>query len=106
LFIPDHVLLQHFWFGLNKESALQLGTAAGGPFTHKTTAEGEALLERTLENASFTESLPVVEPSSHEEVPLIESAPLLLTYADSTTEPSPEPRIMEEEEISTSRVPF
>jgi hypothetical protein len=50
LSIPNHVLLQHFWLGLNKESALQLDTAAGGYFTHKTTAEGEELLDRILEN--------------------------------------------------------
>ena len=51
---PDHVLLQHFWLGLSKESALQLDISAGGSFTHKTTAEGEALLDRILENTSFT----------------------------------------------------
>ena len=46
LSIPNHVLLQHFWLGLSKESALQLDISAGGSFTHKTTAEGEALLNR------------------------------------------------------------
>jgi hypothetical protein len=64
------VLLQHFWLELSKEAALQLDITAGGLFTHKTTAKGEALLEHILENTSFTKSLPVVEPSSHEEVPL------------------------------------
>jgi hypothetical protein len=97
LSIPDHVLLQHFWLGLSKEFALQLDITVGGSFTHITTAEGEALLECILENASFTESLPVVEPSSHEEVPLIESAPLPLTYPDSSLEPSPELETMEED---------
>ena len=61
LSIPDHVLLQHFWLGLSKESALQLDVTVGGSFTHKTTAEGEALLDRILENTSFTETLPAVE---------------------------------------------
>ena len=48
LSIPDHVLLQHFWLGLTKESAIQLDISAGGSFTHKTTAEGEALLPLVL----------------------------------------------------------
>ena len=46
LSIPRHVLLQHFWLGLRKESTLQLDITAGGSFTHKTTVEGEALLDR------------------------------------------------------------
>jgi hypothetical protein len=82
LSIPNDVLLQHFWLGLSKESALQLDITIGGSFTHKTMAEGETLLDCILENTSFTESLPAVEPSSPEEVPLVESAPLLLTYPD------------------------
>ena len=40
LSIPDHVLLQHFWLGLNKESALQLDISTGGSFAFKTTSEG------------------------------------------------------------------
>ena len=50
LSIPDHVLLQHFWLGLSKESALQLDVTVGGSFMHKTTSEAEALLDRVLEN--------------------------------------------------------
>jgi hypothetical protein len=41
-------LLQHFWLGLSKESAIGLDIVVGGSFTHKTTAEGEALLDRIL----------------------------------------------------------
>jgi hypothetical protein len=58
------------------------------------------------QNTSFTESFPVVEPSSHEEATLFESAPLLLTYPDSSTEPSPEPETMEQEEIQPPEFPF
>jgi hypothetical protein len=43
LSIPNHMLLQHFWLGLNKESALQLDIVVEGSFTHKTTTEGETL---------------------------------------------------------------
>jgi hypothetical protein len=50
LSIPNHVLLQHFWLDLSKESALELDIAAGGSFTHKTTVKGEALVDRILEN--------------------------------------------------------
>jgi hypothetical protein len=46
LSIPNHMQLQHFWLGLSKESALQLDIAVEWLFTHKTTAEGEALLDR------------------------------------------------------------
>jgi hypothetical protein len=72
----------------------------------KTTSEGEALLDRIMENTSFTETFPLVEPSSCEEVPLIESESLPLTNPDSTTEPSPEPGTPEEEEIPPSALPF
>jgi hypothetical protein len=73
---------------------------------HKTMAEGEALLDCILENTSFTEPLPADEPSSHEEVPLVESTPLLLTYPDSSSEPSPKLEIVEEEEIQPPDFPF
>ena len=93
------MLLQHFWLGLIKESALQLDSTTGGSFTHKTTTEGEALLERILENTSFTETLPAAESSSHEEVPLVDSTSPSPTHIEPTTEPSPEPETTEEEEI-------
>jgi hypothetical protein len=50
LSIPNHMLLQHFWLGLSKESSLWLDIAARGLFTYKTIVEGEALLDRILEN--------------------------------------------------------
>ena len=46
---PDHVLLQHFWLGLSKESALHLDITAGASFAHKTAAKGESPLDRILE---------------------------------------------------------
>ena len=92
--------------GLSKESALQLDVTAGESFMHKTTSEAEALLDRILENTSFTEALLLEEPSSHEEAPLIESAILTLNHLESTTEPSPESKTMEEEEIQPPKFPF
>ena len=92
--------------GLSKESAQQLDITAGGSFMCKTNSEEEALLDCILENTSFTETFPLVEPSSCEEVLLIESESLPLTNPDSTTEPSPEPGAPEEEEIQPSDLPF
>ena len=106
LSIPDHVLLQHFWLGLSKESALQLDSTTGGSFTHKTTAEREALLDRILENTSFIETLPVAGSSSHEEVRMVDSTSRSPTHLEPTTEPSPEPETTEEEEIQPPEFPF
>ena len=78
-------MLQHFWLGLSKESALQLDISVGGSFTHKTTTEGEALLDRILENTSFTETLSAAESSSHEEAPLDDSTASSPTQVEPTT---------------------
>jgi len=100
------VLLQHFWLGLNNETALQLDITAGGSFAYKTTSEGMALLDRILENASFTEPLPVVGTSSQGDAPLAESTHSLVTHTDSPAEPSAEPEDPEEEEIIPPDFPF
>ena len=100
------MLLQHFWLGLSKESALQLDISAGGSFTHKITAEGEALLDRILENTSFTKTLPAAESSSHEEIPLVDSTIPLPNPIEPTTESSPEPETMEEEKIQPPEFPL
>ena len=106
LSIPNHVLLQHFRLGLTKESALQLDISVGGSFTHKTTAEGEALLDRILENTSFTETLLAAKSSSHEEVLLVDSTNPPSNPIEPTTESSPEPETMEEKEIQPPEFPF
>ena len=71
------MLLQHFWLGLSKESALQLDITIEGSFTHKTTEEGEALLDRILENTPSLEPLRVEPMLSHEEVSSAEAEPTL-----------------------------
>jgi hypothetical protein len=58
-------------------------------------AEGEVLLDRILENTSFTEPLPVDEPSTP-----------LLTFLEITSKSSPEPRTPEEEAIQPPECPF
>ena len=80
------MLLQHFWLGFSKESALQLDITAGGSFTHKTIEEGEALLDRILENTPPLEPLCVEPMLSHEEVSSVKAEPSLSIH-----EPSPKP---------------
>jgi hypothetical protein len=85
------VLLQHFWLGLSKESTLQLDISVEGSFTHKTTAEGQALLDHILENTPPLEPLRVEPKLIHEEVSSVEAKPVT-----SIDRPSPEPKDLEE----------
>jgi hypothetical protein len=86
LSISNHELQQHFWLGLRKESTLQLDIATGGSFTHKTMVEGEALLDRILENTPPLEPLWVEPELNHEEVSFAEAKPV-----PSIERPSPKP---------------
>ena len=70
------------------------------------TSEGVALLDRILENTSFTEPLPVVQPSSQEEVSIAEPIHSLVTHDELSARPSPEPEDPEEEEILPPEFPF
>jgi len=97
------MLLQHFYTGLDNESAQHLNITSGGSFAHLTPAEGREILDKTLDRTSF---IYVPEPTSakpevrHEEVPLIESEQLESQSIDSTPEPSPKlkPETPEEED--------
>ena len=80
--IPDHVLLQLFWLGLNNDTAQQFDITTGGSFAYKTTSEGVKLLDHILENTSFTELLPVIQLSSQEEVSIAEPVHSLVTLSD------------------------
>nr|AAR89045.1 putative reverse transcriptase [Oryza sativa Japonica Group]ABF97688.1 retrotransposon protein, putative, unclassified [Oryza sativa Japonica Group] len=101
LSLPDHVLLQHFQYGLDKESAENLDISAGGSFAHKTTVEGRELLDLILENDSFgrSEAIPEVE-IIHEEPLHVGSEP------DSTAESSSQSQEPEEEQIHPTEIPF
>uniref|UniRef100_I1PTU0 Uncharacterized protein n=1 Tax=Oryza glaberrima TaxID=4538 RepID=I1PTU0_ORYGL len=101
LSLPDHVLLQHFRYGLDKESVEYLNISARGSFAHKTTAEGNELLDMILENDSFgqSEAIPEVE-IIHEDPLHVESEP------DSTAESSSQSQEPEEEEIHLLEIPF
>ena len=100
------MLLQHFWLGLNNDTAQQLDITARGSFAYKMNSEGVALLDRILENTSFTEPLPVVQPSSQEEVSIAEPIHSLASHDESPPEPSPEPEDPEEKEILPLEFPF
>ena len=52
--MPDHVLLQHFHYGLSREATLFLDISSGGSFSHKTVSEGKAILDKILENTPYT----------------------------------------------------
>ena len=89
LSIPDHVLLQHFYSGLDKESTNHLDASAGGSFSHKTPIEGMGILDHITENNSFvSKSRPSQEEhtSSHKDILLAESDLPLPTTSDSALE--------------------
>ena len=110
LSIPEPMLLEHFFVGLDKESALHLDATAGGSFLEKTTIEGREILDRILDNFSFTSDLnePIREEaqSSSEDPSIAESSPKPSTSLDSTIEPSTEPHTQKGEEIPISEFPF
>ena len=77
---------------------------AGGSFAHKTLAKGMKIIEIISENTSFVaESTPSQEQhnSSHEDILAAEPNRSLSIPLDSALEPSPEPRVLEKEEIRT-----
>ena len=103
LSLPEHLLLQHFYAGLDKESALHLDLNSGGSFAHLTLSEGREVLNKILDRTSFFcihEPVPT-EPEMHQEEPSeTEPEPLENQSIGSTSEPSPElkPETPEEED--------
>ena len=85
------MLLQHFYTGLDKESAHHLNITSGGLFAHLNPTEGREILDKILDRTFVC----VPEPTSaelevrHEEVPAIESEQLESQSVDSTPRPSP-----------------
>ena len=103
------MLLQHFYIGLDTESALYLDVAAGGSFSHKTPSEGREILDRITENTSFVAnagSSQEEHTSSHEDILAVESDLSPPTTQDLALEPSSEPQALEEEEIQPLELPF
>ena len=53
LLLSDYVLLEHFYSGLDMDSASYLDMTAGGSFAHKTLAKGMKIIEIISENTSL-----------------------------------------------------
>ena len=69
LLLPEHLLLQHFYADLEKESAHHLDLTSVGCFAHLTPTEGREVLNTILDRTSFIcihEPTPA-EPEMHEE---------------------------------------
>ena len=102
------MLLQHFYIGLDTESALYLDIAARGSFSHKTPFEGREILDRITENTSFianTRSSQEEHMPSHEDILAAELDLSPPTNIDSALEPSSKPQATQEEEIQPSELP-
>jgi len=52
--LPENILLEHFYLGLNKKAALHHDTTSRESFSHKIINEGQAILEKILENTPYT----------------------------------------------------
>ena len=48
LSLPEHLLLQHFYAGLDKESAHHLDLTSGGSFAHLTPTESREVIDKIL----------------------------------------------------------
>jgi len=53
LSLPEHLLLQHFYAGLDKEFAHHLDLISGGSFAHLTPTESREVLDKILDRTSF-----------------------------------------------------
>ena len=83
LTFQDHILLQHFYMGLSKDSMESLDAASRGTFLHLSTSEARAMLDRISGKTPCTSihnELPEKEkkssPDQEEEVLIAKSQPL------------------------------
>ena len=93
LSLLEHLLLQHFYAGLDKESAHHLDLISVGSFAHLTPTESREVLDKILDRTSFVcthEPVPTEPEMRHEEPLEIESEPLESQSVDSIYETSPE----------------
>jgi hypothetical protein len=101
--LPNHLLLQHLYTGLNKEDAHYLDVTTGGSFSHKTLAEGKEILDKIMERTSFIckcEPPRVESEVHHEEALVAENESTDIQPLDSTpkSSPDPEPETPKEED--------
>ena len=101
LSLPEHLLLQYFFTGLDKESAHHLNLTYGGSFAHHTATEGREVLNRILDRTSFVcihQPTPTELEVHQKKVPEIEPEPLESQSLDSTPDPSPKLKLKTPEE--------
>ena len=64
LAIQDHILLQHFYMGLDRKTLKLLNTASRGSFLHVFASVGRSILMKILENTpKEVENKPLEEKS-------------------------------------------
>ena len=79
LSLLEHLLFQHLYTGLDKESAHHLDLTSGGSFAYLTPSEGREVLNRILDRTSFVcihEPTPTELEVHQEETSEIESEPI------------------------------
>jgi len=93
LSLPEHLLLQHFYVGLDKESTHHLDLTSGGSFAHLTPSESREVLDKILDRTSFVcicEPILTEPEMRHAEPSEIESDPSESQLVDSIYETTPE----------------
>ena len=103
LSLPEHLLLQHFYAGLDKESAHHLDLTSWGSFAHLTPSESREVLDKILDRTSFVcihEPVPTEPKMRQAEPSEIKSESPESQSVDSIYETSPEHKseISEEED--------
>jgi hypothetical protein len=66
LSLQDHILLQHFYIGLNRESRAYLNTSSHGSFIHLTSSGARTVVDNIL---ASTNDGPEEEKTLEEEIP-------------------------------------
>ena len=93
LSLPEHLLLQHFYAGLDKESAHYIDLTSGGSFAHLAPSEGREVLNKILDRISFIcihEPVPTEPEMRQAEPSEIESESPESQSVDSIYETAPE----------------
>jgi hypothetical protein len=91
LAIQDHILLQHFYIGLDRKTSKRLDTTLGGSFLLVFTNSGRSILTKILEN-----TLEKIEKKPLEEETEIVKPKLLPNPSPTSAIPNPKPQKKEE----------
>jgi hypothetical protein len=101
LAIPNPILLQHFYMGLNRKTLKLLSTALGGSFLHVSTDKGRSILTKILEDIPEE-----VEEKSLEEESQVAKPESLPDPSQASAIPDLEPLKKEETPISDFMLEF